>query len=477
MNSRACAWVSGGVRNAPCHARLQGDDSLTDDAPAIWTAVLVRMNESHPGLSRPWFAELEPVDLDAGVLSVRVADEVQRDYLTRHCTEQFRSIAQEVTGRFMAVRFLGPNDPLSDESGVATSTAQASHAAGGLVLNPDYTFEHFVVGPGNRLAHAAARAVCENPGRAYNPFFVHGDVGLGKTHLLQAVCLEIKRQHPGTRLMYLSCEGFMTRFIDDVKAGRMTEFRNAFRGVDVLAIDDVQFLAKRDRTQEEFFHTFNALHQDNRQIILSSDAPPEDIPDLEDRLVSRFKWGLVASVDAPGFETRVEIVKEKGRLRGMVVPDDVACFIAERVPTNIRELEGALTKIQLQSAIDRQPATIEVARAALGGPSTPTRPTMDAIIRSVTEAHNVRVSELQSKKRSRSVSIPRQLCMYLARKHTDHSLVEIGGFFGGRDHTTVMHAIKTIESKLDVENDEQIRESVDAIERALRADAHRKIDA
>lgn len=431
----------------------------------------MRLNQAHPDLTRQWFHDLEPIDLVAGVLSVLVTNDVHREYLTRHCVEAFRSAAQDVTGRFTAVQFRGVDEPA--RAGVIAGGAPAS--AGGLVLNPDYSFDHFVVGPGNRLAHAAARAVCENPGRAYNPFFVHGDVGLGKTHLLQAVCLEIRQTYPGTRLKYLSCEGFMTRFIDDVKAGRMNEFRNAFREVDVLAIDDVQFLAKRDRTQEEFFHTFNALHQDNKQIILSSDAPPEDIPDLEDRLVSRFKWGLVASVDAPGFETRVEIVKEKGRLRGLIVPDEVAFYVAERVPTNIRELEGALTKIQLQSAIDKRPADLEIARQALGDTSGPTRPTMDAIIRRVTELHNVRVSELQSKKRSRSVSGPRQLCMYLARKHTDHSLVEIGGFFGGRDHTTVMHAVRAVEARL--EADPQTNDEITTIERALRNDSSPTIEA
>lgn len=434
----------------------------------IFAAVLTHLRETNPDLCRHWFDELGPVSLDAGVLSVVVEDNARRGYLERHAAEAFRDAARTVTGRLISVDFRSSSEPTHPGQPVASLSAEVrtERDQGGLILNPDYTFNHFVVGPGNRLAHAAAQAVAEKPGKAYNPFFVHGDVGLGKTHLLQAVCLRIRQAYPQTRLFYTSCEGFMSRFIEDVKAGRMTEFRHTFRDVDVLAIDDVHFLAKRDQTQDEFFHTFNALYQDQKQIILSSDAPPEQIPDLEDRLVSRFKWGLVASVDAPGFETRVEIIKEKGRLRGLPVPDEVACYVAERVSTNIRELEGALTKIQLQSAIEKRPVDVEIAMLALGDTADAPKPTLDSIIRHVTEHFGVRVSELQSKKRSRSIALPRQVCMYLARQHTGHSLGEIGGFFGGRDHSTVIHAVRMIESKRD--GDEQLRESVAAIERSLR---------
>jgi chromosomal replication initiator protein len=324
-----------------------------------------------------------------------------------------------------------------------------------LVINPDYSFDHFVVGPTNRLAHAAAVAVASNPGRAYNPYFVHGGVGLGKTHLLQAICLRIKEQNPDTRIFYTSCEGFMTQFMDAVQAGEMTAFRHRFRDVDLLIIDDIHFLAKRDRTQEEFFHTFNSLFQAHKQIVLSSDAPPEEIPDLEDRLVSRFKWGLVTSVAPPCYETRVEILKNKARMRSLEMPDDVACLIASRIDANIRELEGAIIKLQVLASVERRPIDMAMAASALGEePLKGERKVeIQTIITAVTEFYGVKMTDLQSKRRQRSIALPRQVCMYLARRNTRFSLEEIGGYFGGRDHTTVMHAVRTIEDKCSTEPD------------------------
>jgi chromosomal replication initiator protein len=339
----------------------------------------------------------------------------------------------------------------------------------GLVLNPDNSFEHFVVGPGNRLAHAAAQAVGKAPGRAYNPYFVHGAVGLGKTHLLQAICLAIRKERPGAVIYYTSCEGFMTQFIDAVAAGMMTRFRYKFRHVDVLVIDDIHFLAKRDRTQEEFFHTFNALHQSRKQLVLSSDAPPEEIPALEARLVSRFKWGLVTSVSAPCYETRVEILRQKARLRGIELGLDVAGYVATKIDTNIRELEGAIGKLQIMSAMDRRPIDVELARLALGElePASAPKIQIQTIVNAVTDYFGVKVTDLQSKRRQRSIAQPRQLCMWLARRHTRYSLEEIGGFFGGRDHTTVMHAVKAIEDRC--ETDKEFGGVVRTIEDQIRA--------
>jgi chromosomal replication initiator protein len=291
--------------------------------------------------------------------------------------------------------------------------------------------------------------VAASPGKTYNPFFVHGGVGLGKTHILQAVCLKIVEANPRAVLYYTSCEGFVTQFFECVQSGEMTEFRHRFRDVDVLVIDDIHFLTKRDRSQEEFFHTFNALYQANKQIILSSDAPPEEIPDLEDRLVSRFKWGLVAKFDTPCYETRVAILKTKARLRGLAMPDDVACYLAQRIDTNIRELEGAVVKLQIHSAVEKLPITMDLAKSALGeaAPVVVGEPTIQNIIGAVTDFYTIRLADLQSKHRQRSIALPRQVCMYLARRCTRHSLEEIGGFFGGRDHTTVMHAIKSVDTR------------------------------
>lgn len=341
----------------------------------------------------------------------------------------------------------------------------------GLVLNPDYGFDNFIVGPGNRLAHSAAVAVAQNPGRAYNPYFVHGDVGLGKTHILQAICLKIRQVQPGAVIYYTSCEGFMTQFMEAVQAGAMAMFRHKFRHVDVLVIDDIHFLAKRDRTQEEFFHTFNSLYQTHKQIVLSSDAPPEEIPDLEDRLVSRFKWGLVCNITPPCYETRVEILKNKAALRGVALSDEAACLVAARIDTNIRELEGAITNLQARSRDEGRPIDAALVREALGEPDPKVEPKIQiqTIINAVTDFYGVKVTDLQSKRRQRSIALPRQMCMFLARRNTGYSLEEIGGYFGGRDHTTVMHAVRTIEERRDA--DGEFANVVRTLEDKLRAPA------
>jgi chromosomal replication initiator protein len=335
-----------------------------------------------------------------------------------------------------------------------------------MLLSPDYSFDTFVVGPGNRLAHAAALAVSEKPGRAYNPFFIHGGVGLGKTHLLQAICQTFIRNRPSTKLCYISCSTFMDLFHESVKCGRMQDFRLRFRNVDVLVIDDIHFLSKRDHSQEEFFHTFNALHQAGKQIVLSSDAAPEDIPELEERLVSRFKSGLVACMERPCFETRVAIVKSKAKLVGIDLPDEVPAYIAARIDSNIRELEGALTRVRGHAAATGIPITLESAKAALHDLGSGSgAPSLQAIIVAVTRYYDIKLADLMSRRRTKSIALPRQVCMWLARRHTRFSLEEIGGHFGGRDHTTVLHAIRTIEERRT--SCQELGRAVDEIERTL----------
>ena len=306
------------------------------------------------------------------------------------------------------------------------------------------------------------------PGRSYNPLFIHGGVGLGKTHLLQAIALRVHEANPRAIIYYLSCESFMSQFVEAVQQGRMNSFRQRFRDVDVLIVDDIHFLAKGDTSQEEFFHTFNTLHHASKQIVLSSDAPPEDIPHLEERLVSRFKWGLVAPVDPPGFETRIEILKSKARIRGLDLEHEVASFVAGRLNSNIRELEGALTQLQMRSRLDSRAIDIELAKEALGerpASAKPQAPTLERIIEAVTDFYGVRLADLQSKRRHRSVTLPRQVCMQLARKLTRNSLEEIGGYFGGRDHTTVMHAVKAVEQKRS--EDPEFARVLDSFEKRL----------
>jgi chromosomal replication initiator protein len=335
-------------------------------------------------------------------------------------------------------------------------------------LNRSYTFDQFVVGPCNRLSHAAALAVAENPGRAYNPLFIHGNVGLGKTHLLQAICHEIRRKNDSARVLYLSCEEFTNRFIHAIQSGRLDEFRELHRSVDVLVVDDIQFLANKDKTQDEFFHTFNALYNTNRQIIISSDRTPTEIPTIEERLVSRFRWGLVAEMEVPCFETRVAIVRRKARLRQLDLPEDVAYFIAERIDTNIRELEGAVVKVIGVASITDREVSVELAEEALRGVvvQRSRQVSVSEIMGLVTEEFSISARDMIGKSRTQAISLPRQISMYLCRQLTDQSLEEVGRYFGGRDHTTVLYAVKKIEKR--VKDDKMFRELVSTLTSRLQ---------
>ena len=436
------------------------------------------LRKSHGELQRHWFDQIEVVAIDGANLSLLVTEPVRMSYLQRCCVPQFTEAACAATGRLIGVQFVGdrampPATQLAPLASNATSAGLSGEALFDeqILLSPDYVFETFVVGPNNRLGHAAAQAVAHKPGRAYNPFFVHGGIGMGKTHLLQAVCQEMLRRDPTTQIVYISCSTFMDVFHEAVRAGRMMEFRHRFRNADMLVIDDIHFLSKHEQTQEEFFHTFNALYQGGRQIVLSSDAAPSEIPDLEERLVSRFNCGLVARIDRPPYETRVEILKSKAALHGLQLPDDVPAYIAARLDSNIRELEGALTRLRGLSMANGVPITLELAKQALadGRPIDTTggssQPTIQQIIDAVTRYYDIKLSELMSKRRHKSVALPRQVCMWLARKHTRFSLEEIGGYFGGRDHTTVMHAVRTVGAKTQI--DTALSGDVARIEQAL----------
>jgi len=315
-----------------------------------------------------------------------------------------------------------------------------------VVINPQYTFDNFVPGPSNNFAYAAALAVADSPGKSYNPLFLHGSVGLGKTHLLQAVCHQLVDRRTDMRILYLSCETFTNHFVTAVANGELDSFRYRYRHVDVLLIDDIHFLANRERTQEEFFHTFNTLYNANKQIILSSDSNPAEIPTLEERLVSRFKWGIVARIDLPVYETRLAIIARKVAMHGVTFPDDVVRFLAESVRSNIRELEGAVNRLAGMAHIYQRPVNMEMTRTALRDivPPTPHRVSVDSIVRTVAEHFGVPVRDLMGKRRTKSIAYPRQICMFLARRLTPHSLEEIGGYFGGRDYTTVMYAFDKI---------------------------------
>ena len=423
-----------------------------------WGKILQIVRVQHPRLNRSWFEHLAPRQQTNGVIQVLVQPPAQLNFCQSQCQHPITSAAQVALGRLVAVSFHCENLPTG---GVFNEGDQP------LLLSPDYTFDNFVVGPCNRLPHAASVAVADAPGKAYNPLFIRGGVGLGKPHLLQAICQQVLARAPESRILYLSCDSFINQFIQAVQHGDMSQFRYRYRHVDVLVIDDIHFLRGHDRTQEEFFHTFNTLYQGNKQIILSADAPPREIPELEERLVSRITWGLVARIEKPCYETRMALLRKKALLRGMEIPDDVICYVATKVENNTRELEGAITKIQGMSMLQQGRIDMELARAALGETGTPEqkRITIQQIIDAVTKYYNVRTSDLQSKKRHKSIAFPRQVCMFLARKFTRYSLEEIGGYFGGRDHTTVLYAVRTIDRATNA--DREIADQIVLIENQL----------
>ena len=422
------------------------------------TSILRQLKIDSPTMCRHWFEDMRVVDVVDGSVRILIDEPVQLKYLQRCCTQQFVEAAQSVTGRLLGVRFVGGEELEKENTSVIVSGDVARDAGGeglanpddDMLISPDYSFDNFVIGPGNRLAHAAATAVSNKPGQAYNPLFIHGGVGLGKTHLLQSICQTAMRIHRSMRIYYVSCNGFMTQFLEAVQAGEMSGFRNKFRDFDMLVIDDIHDLSKRDQTQEEFFHTFNTLFQLGRQIVLSSDAPPSEIPYLEERLTSRFGCGLVACVEPPGFETRVAIIKKKAQNRRIEISDEVASYIAARVDSNVRLLEGAIIKLQGISLLDNTTIDLAMAKRAIGSAGSDDNQkhvSIQDILDAITSFYDIRLTDLLSKRRHKSVTVPRQLGMWLARRHTRFSLEEIGGYFGGRDHTTVMHAIKSIDNK------------------------------
>jgi len=458
---------------------------MSQSDPALWRDMMGYLRRRHQPICRQWFEDLRVADLSGGLMQIQTKTPVQQSYLQKQCLEPFTEAAQDVTGQLVAVRFVnGPVAPNVEipQPQYALADAGLSRAAppppirrpvravplpevdgdwdpgaDQMVLSPDYSFDNFITGPNNNLAYAASVAVANQPGAAYNPLFIHGGVGLGKTHLLQAICQQILNANPDTRILYVSCDSFMNQFIRCVQSGQMSEFRNRYRHVDMLVIDDIHFLGagERERSQEEFFHTFNELYQSNRQIVLSSDAPPSEIPRLEERLVSRFQWGLVAQVSKPSFETRVAILRAKAQIRELNVPDAVIDHVARAVDSNARELEGAITTLQGHASVGRA-LDLDLVRELYGEAGVEPRGTqvsLQSIIDVVTHAYSVKLSDLQSRRRHKSVTEPRQVCMWLARKRTRFSLEEIGGHFGGRDHTTVMHSTRTVEQRMDEDPD------------------------
>jgi len=474
----------------------------------IWGRVLSSMASELKKFSfDTWLRGTHPVELTSDTLTIAVRDGFAQQWIEERYIDRIRDALREVTGREVAVRLvIDPDSQAEEESAAAAEGARAPQTAqpvedsGGehgplwaasfptasgtpgaapagpaprgrpaLLLNPKYTFETFVVGDSNRLAHAAALAVADSPGRAYNPLFIYGGVGLGKTHLMQAIGHQTLTISPYPRVLYVSAETFTNELINAIRDDRTIEFKNKYRNIDVLLIDDIQFLAGKERTQEEFFHTFEALHGATRQIVISSDRPPKEIPTLEERLRSRFEWGLLADIQPPDLETRIAILRKKAQSESLSVPDDVVIHVASRVNTNIRELEGALVRIVASASLENRPVTLEVAGEALRKilPERTMRPPSISDIQKVVANHySLTVDDLKSNSRVRRVALPRQIAMFLARNLTNHSLPKIGEEFGGRDHTTVLHACDKI-GKLR-KNDAELEEALGILLSRLR---------
>jgi len=415
---------------------------MPTDPVLDWDCLLEAVRDDEPELYRSWFTSLRADQPERGQLEIRADDPSQAHYLAEKCQEAFLSAAMRATGHLLTVRFVSergrPSSPTS-----SIQPAVLTH----IPLVADYTFEQFVVGPSNRLAQAACGAVCNQLGTLYNPLFIHGASGLGKTHLLQGTCAEILKKNGGLQVVYVTCETFVNDFVQAIASGKLPLFRECARQANLLVIDDVQFLANRESSQEELFHTFNVLYQSGNQIILSADSPPTEIPTLEDRLISRFNWGLVVQIDPPNRETRQAILHKKARLRGVEIPDEVVDIIAEHVEANIRLLEGALTKLITSTQLDGKPLNVQTAREILSSYSSRDQRPMRVsdILEAVSQHYGIRLQELLGRKRNRSISRPRQIAMYLTRKLTPLSLQEIGMHFAGRDHSTVLHAERTIE--------------------------------
>lgn len=429
-----------------------------------------------------YFAPLRFVSLSADTIDLEVTDPFFRDWVQMHYKDLLESAVSEAAGRPIGLTLTvgearrtvtsavtsapHPGDSLDQVPRIAAPSQAPQPAVNAFPLNPHYTFDTYVVGPNNEMAGAACAAVAREPGMAFNPLFIYGGTGLGKTHLLHAVAHTILDRAPASRIVYISAEEFTNQVIKSISRQRMDQFRQRYRqNCDVLLVDDVHVLAGKERTQEEFFHTFNALHAAQKQIIVTSDKTPQEIPHLEERLRSRFQWGLITDVKPPQFETRVAILQRKAERDDIGLPDDVAFFLAKMVHANVRELEGALTRIAAYASFNHRSLTVAYAREILKGLIDDRARTLniDSIQKMVAEHFDVKVADLKGSRRVRTIARPRGIAMYLCRKHTQASYPAIGRGFGGKDHSTVMAAYKKIDKALG--KDTALRTEIEAIER------------
>ncbi|HTS58796.1 MAG TPA: chromosomal replication initiator protein DnaA [Terriglobales bacterium] len=424
-----------------------------------WSRVLDALEKkiNRPAYDR-WLKPTRYSHSSGGVLFVRVETEE-----ARRQNDKYLDLIQEALDNlgldYQEVQFVTPeNDPAATpvrhDGGLSAPLLPAEHPSqarfdwdGAAQLNPRYTFDAFVIGSGNQFAHAACQAVAERPSKAYNPLFLYGGVGMGKTHLMQAIGHEISKRQPQAAICYVSSDKFTNDMINSLRYDKMTSFRDKFRNMDVLLIDDIQFIAQKERTQEEFFHTFNALHESMKQIVIASDRPPKDLAEIEDRLRSRFEWGLIADIQPPDLETKVAILQKKAEQEKVTLPTDVALYIASNIRSNVRELEGALIRLIAHSSLIGAEITLPYTQQVLKNfiDSQARKVTIESIQKAVAEQFGLRLVEIKAKNNSRAIVYPRQIAMYLAKHLTEASLPEIGRQFGGKHHTTVLHSVEKID--------------------------------
>lgn len=435
----------------------------------VWEQVLAILEkETIKPIFDTWIKSTIPLSLTDTSMEIGTPKQFIKDWLETRYAGVIQNTVQYVTQKQITIRFVNldmeeqpnaskqpeavqvheyeaPVKKIIEQPKVPAPKTIAEESTS--TLNPKYTFESFVIGNSNRFAHAASLAVAEVPAKVYNPFFIYGGVGLGKTHLMHAIGHRIIQQYPNTKVLYISSEKFTNELINSIRDGNPESFRQRYRNIDVLLIDDIQFLSKKEHTQEEFFHTFNTLHEANKQIIISSDRPPRDIPLLEDRLRSRFEWGLITDIQTPDLETRIAILRKKALIENLNIPNEVMVYIASRIDNNIRELEGALIRVIAYASLTSQSVNMDLTTEALKDIFPNSRPkqiTSDVIQEVVSSYFKIKRDELLAKKRTRNVAYPRQIAMYLVRELTEASLPRIGELFGGRDHTTVIHAHEKI---------------------------------
>ena len=448
---------------------------MNNDLKSLWEKTLnIIKGEMSEVSFNTWIKSCEPISISSNIIRISVPNSFTQDILEKRYKDLVVNSIEAACSKVYTVEFMVASDiqeaeekeekksKIDDRGSITVNDEMSS------LLNPKYTFASFVIGNSNRFAHAASLAVAESPAKAYNPLFIYGSVGLGKTHLMHAIGHYVLQNNSNAKVVYVSSEKFTNELINAIRDDKNEEFRNKYRNVDILLIDDIQFIAGKERTQEEFFHTFNALHDANKQIILSSDRPPKEIPTLEDRLRSRFEWGLIADIQAPDFETRMAILKKKADVEKLNVANEVMVYIATKIKSNIRELEGALIRIVAYSSLTNRPITVELASEALKdiiSNKQNRNVTIDVIQDVVAGYFNLRIEDLKSQRRTRNVAYPRQIAMYLSRKLTDMSLPKIGEEFGGRDHTTVIHAYEKISDSLNT--DESLQHTVNDITKKL----------